>query len=91
MKSIDVVIFTGLDVLTAVVMNRFIFWDITPCFVLAYYSTCSSTVKMEATWSSETLDDFQRTTRSYILKDRSLQHGGQAKYFFHFRCDGDEY
>jgi hypothetical protein len=35
-------------------------------FCSAYYST----LKMEATWSSETSADFQRTTRRYVPEDR---------------------
>jgi hypothetical protein len=38
-----------------------------PC--LAY----SSKVKMDATCSSETSDDFQQTTQRYIPEDRALQ------------------
>jgi hypothetical protein len=33
----------------------------------------SSTLNMEATCSSATSDDFQRTTRRYITKDRNLE------------------
>jgi hypothetical protein len=45
-------------------------WDITPYSplkALAY----SSTLKMEAICSTETLADFQRTTRRYIPEDRT--------------------
>jgi hypothetical protein len=38
--------------------------------LLVYYLAYSSTLKMEATCSFETLIDFQRTTRHYIADDR---------------------
>jgi hypothetical protein len=84
------------EVLTAVFMNNFIFWDITSCSTLkvpsasiqSHVFTChevcllpasywfllqySSTLKIWATCSSETLIDFQRTTRLYIPEDRTL-------------------
>jgi hypothetical protein len=98
-------LYTGLGVLTAVVMKNYGFWDITPCKQLNVnknfegicrlhlqgrrkakqetsmtagvsnldsYLAYSSTVKMEATCSSETSVDFQRTTRRYILEDRNI-------------------
>jgi hypothetical protein len=40
-----------------------------PTFTLVSCSAYSSTLKMEVLCSSETLDDFQRTTRSYIPED----------------------
>jgi hypothetical protein len=67
-------------------MKSSIFWDITPCSPLkvnkhfALLATCfnagfladySSTLKMEAKYSSETSDDFQRTTRRYNSEDRT--------------------
>jgi hypothetical protein len=94
------------EVLTALVMNSSIFWDIVPFKVKRRFAgTCrlrvqgwslsqtinrhdagskqrlmpvsclaySSTLKMKATWSSETSVDFQRTTRRYIPEDRTLQ------------------
>jgi hypothetical protein len=45
------------------------------CFILLVLLeelTYSSTLKMEATCSSETSVDYQRTTRSYIPEDRTL-------------------
>jgi hypothetical protein len=73
-------------VLTAVITRRFIFWNITPCsslkislgllatcFMLVSFSAYSSTLKMEATCSSETPADFQLTTWHYISEDRTLQ------------------
>jgi hypothetical protein len=76
----------GSEVLTAVVMESSIFWDITPCSPLKVRArlclppaftpvSClaySSTLKMEAKCSSETSVDFQRTTRSYIPEYRTL-------------------
>jgi hypothetical protein len=41
----------------------------------ARFHACSSTVKMEATCSSETLIVFQRTTRRYIPQNTSLYCG----------------
>jgi hypothetical protein len=43
-----------------------------PAFTLVSYLAYSSTLKMEATCSSETSEDFQRTTRRYIPEDRTL-------------------
>jgi hypothetical protein len=40
-----------------------------PAFTLVSYSTCFSTLKMEAICSSETSVDTQRTTRRYIPED----------------------
>jgi hypothetical protein len=58
-----VIVFVGFEVLTAVVMNSTIFWDITPCsllppaFMLVSCSAYFSTLKMEAMGSSETSVD----------------------------------
>jgi hypothetical protein len=68
----------GFEVLTEVVMKSYIFRRITPCSLLATCFTLvsclaySSTMKMEATCSSETSVDFQRTTRHYIPEDKTL-------------------
>jgi hypothetical protein len=59
-------------------MKSSIFWDITPCsllaicFMLVSCSACSSTLKLEATYFSETLVVFQRITLRYIPKDKIL-------------------
>jgi hypothetical protein len=45
--------FVGFEVLTAVVMKSSVFWDVASCL------TYSSTLKMEATYSSETSVDVQ--------------------------------
>jgi hypothetical protein len=61
-------------------MKCSIFWDKTPCSPLTVLAICfvqvscldySSTLEMEATLSSETSVDFQRTPRRYtcILED----------------------
>jgi hypothetical protein len=60
--------YLGFEVLTAVIMKSYSFWDITKYKPnLAY----SSTLKMEATFSSETEVDFQRTTQRYIPENKS--------------------
>jgi hypothetical protein len=61
------IVLIGFEVLTAVVVKSFIFWDIlvTP---LAY----SSTLKIKMKCSSETSVNFQRTTRYCIPEDRTL-------------------
>jgi hypothetical protein len=41
-------------------------WDVTPCY------SCSSTLKMEATRSSETLVTFYQTKRRHIREDSNL-------------------
>jgi hypothetical protein len=93
----------GFEVLTAVVMKKSIFWDITPCsplqmkwcfrgtcclhlqdqrisrlflspaLTLVSCSTYFSNLKMEATCSSETSVDSQRTTWRYIPENGTLQ------------------
>jgi hypothetical protein len=64
----------GFEVFTMMIMKISIFWDLTPCaFALVFCFTYSSTLKMEATFSSKTSVDFQRTTRPYIPEDSTLQ------------------
>jgi uncharacterized lipoprotein YajG len=59
----------------AMVMKSSIFWDITlcsllaTCFMLASCSAYSSTLKVEVTCSSSSVD-FQRATPRYIPEDR---------------------
>jgi hypothetical protein len=43
------------------------------CFMLVSILASSLTLKMEATCTSETLIEFQRTTWRYIPEDRTLQ------------------
>jgi hypothetical protein len=71
-------------------MESSVFWDIMPCsplkvnqllrlppdFTLVSYSTYTSTLKMEATRSSETSVYFQRTIRRYVAEDRTLNKMG---------------
>jgi hypothetical protein len=73
--------YVGFEVLTAVVMESTIFWDMTPCsplsanrptFMLVSGSAYFSTLKMEAISSSETSFDSQLTIRSYIPEDGTL-------------------
>jgi hypothetical protein len=56
------------------------------CVVLVHWLAYSSTMKMEAIYSSETLVDFQRTTRRYILEAGTLQKMVHflSLYRFHF-------
>jgi hypothetical protein len=42
------------------------------CFMQIFWLACFSTLKMEATFLSETSVDFQRSTRGYIPEDRTL-------------------
>jgi hypothetical protein len=44
------------------------------CFILVSCSAYSSTLKMQATCSSETSGDLQRNTRGYIAEDRNFPH-----------------
>jgi hypothetical protein len=53
------------------IYNRYVFMPAI-CFTLVSCLCHSSTLKMEATCSSETSLDFQRTTRRCILEDRNL-------------------
>jgi hypothetical protein len=82
----DKIYFVGCEVLTTVVVKSCIFWDImlciplnetspkagSPAFRLVSCVAYSSTLKMEATCSSETSVDFQQTTQCYIPEDRAL-------------------
>jgi hypothetical protein len=47
---------------------------LSPAFTLVSCSAYSSTLKMKAICSSETLVDFQRTTRRYISDDSTLHY-----------------
>jgi hypothetical protein len=44
------------------------------CFMLVSYFAYSSTPNIEATYSSETSVDIQRTTRPHIPEDRTLRN-----------------
>jgi hypothetical protein len=59
----------GSEVLRAVVMKNSTFWSL--AFTLISCLAYSSTMKMEETFSSETLVDFQRTTGHYVLEGRT--------------------
>jgi hypothetical protein len=78
-------VLVGFEVLTAVVMKNYIFWNITLCSPLqvacrALLITCfklifflvSSTMNLEMTCSSETSVDFQRKTALYSRRQKSL-------------------
>jgi hypothetical protein len=62
--------YVGLEVLIAVAMYSSAFWEIKIeiCFMMFSYLVNSSNLKMEATCSSETSVDFQRTIlqRPYV-------------------------
>jgi hypothetical protein len=63
--------YVGFEVLTAVAKKSSVFWDMTPCSPLKINpETLKSTLRMEATRFSETLVDFQRTTRFCIPKEK---------------------
>jgi hypothetical protein len=47
--------------------------ELAVCFTLVSFLTYSSTVKFEATYSSEASFEFQHTTWRYILEDKTLQ------------------
>jgi hypothetical protein len=62
----------GFEVITAVIMKRSTFWDITPCRPLNFplLVSClaySSTLKMKETRESETWVDIQPTTRHDVI------------------------
>jgi hypothetical protein len=58
-------------------------------FMLLSCSAYCSALKMNATCSFETLVDFQRTIRSYILKVRTLHnhHRGNLKFCHYILCN----
>jgi hypothetical protein len=75
----------GFDVLTAMVMNSSIFWDITSCIPLKVNRRFEGICRLylqgrrisqarnqgEVRWKAEPVN-FQRTTRRYIPEDRTL-------------------
>jgi hypothetical protein len=65
----------GLEDLTAMVMKSSIFWNVMLCLppVFTWVSCLASTLKMEATSSSETSVDFHWTTWCYIPEDKIVQ------------------
>jgi hypothetical protein len=65
----------GYEILTALLICSTVFWDITLAafFMLVYNLAYISTLNMEATYSYETLVDYQRTTHRYISRDRTLR------------------
>jgi hypothetical protein len=78
----------GCKILTAVVMKSSIFWGITDVFeehVASIFKieeqANQEELKMEPTYSSETSDGFQRTTRRYIPQDRTLLLLSLLSYF----------
>jgi hypothetical protein len=82
------IVVVGSEVIRSVVINTSIFWDkilfsllkinrwtlLVNCFILLSCLDYSSTLKMEATCSSETLVDFEQTTQPYIPKGITLQN-----------------
>jgi hypothetical protein len=68
---LPLIVLVGFEVLTPVVMKSTIFWDITPPAFTLVSCSVYSTLTMEARCSSETLVDFQRTTRCYVPQDSS--------------------
>jgi hypothetical protein len=70
----------GFFILTAMVIKLYLLGynavysaESQPAFAQVSCSAYSSTLKLEATCSSETSVDFQRTKRRYIQDDRTLQ------------------
>jgi hypothetical protein len=61
----------GPEVLREVAMKNSILWPL--AFTLISCLAYSSTMMTEATCSSEKSDDFQYSTRRYVLEDRSLR------------------
>jgi hypothetical protein len=55
------------------VNRRFGGTELATCFMLVSCLVYYSTLKMKVTCFSEMLDDFQRTRRTYIPKDRTIQ------------------
>jgi hypothetical protein len=63
--------------------KKSIFWDtkLATCFMVLSFLVYSAALKMEATFSAETLLDFQRTTWRYFPEDRNFynQNGDNPK------------
>jgi hypothetical protein len=81
-------IYLGFVALTAAIMTSSVFWNILPCsqtrsqlaarFVLVSYLAYFSTLRMGATYFSETSVDHRYTTRRYKPKD-SVEHRSQVR------------
>jgi hypothetical protein len=52
------------------------------CFMLVSFLDYSSTLNMEATYSSE-IYEFQRTTRRYVPEDTTAMRTSKPQYFLH--------
>jgi hypothetical protein len=61
-----------------------------PAFTLVSCLVYSSTLKMEATYSSKTSVDFQRTTRRYIPEDRTLGIETEVSILWHINSNSGE-
>jgi hypothetical protein len=77
-SQITICDFVGFEILTAAVINSSVFWNamlqpLASVFMLFSCLCYSSTQKMEAACSSETLVDFQQTAWRYIPQNRTLQ------------------
>jgi hypothetical protein len=70
----------GINVSISFQMKSIIFGDVTPCsllppaYLLVLAEIISSTLKMEAIFSSETSVSTQQTTRRYIPEDDTLHN-----------------
>jgi hypothetical protein len=70
--------------------RRYVSLGLSPFFTLVSFLVYSSTLKMEATCSSEMSVDFKRTTRRYISEDKTLEDFLQSRYskLEHLRSGG---
>jgi hypothetical protein len=62
------------------------------CFTLISYLAYSSALNLEATSSTETSEDFQRSTRRYISEDITLQYVYNSEYlYFNFASSSSQF
>jgi hypothetical protein len=91
-RKLRTVLLFGFEVHTTVTMKNTVLWVVMPCsseIVRGFgrkMSPLSSTLKMEAIYSSETSVDFLRNTRRHIPEDKTLQNNYYENLRSYTKC-----